>query len=442
MNKLIIFLFFGIIFHFDGFSQAEVYNLKSQNLHKNVRKTIQHYYSYDKNSGGFVKKSVDIKRYNDDGNLIESYYLYNSIYSDSNPTKKIYNYNSEGLLTNTENISDKKSKYSTHSVFTYDRKGNLTKKESVYQDGSKYYSVYENDRKGRVVNKKEYNKSNNLTAEVTYTYKGNKRTETRTSFSSKDGSIVGTYITVFDDGAKISYKSNSKYGNSTTTYEYDKEGNLLKSNYSGKKNSTTSYNYVYDKKDNWVKKHYRSGKYQYFYFREIYFKNGDVSGSSEFDRIFINRHGNFANVEVVPLKKKELKRKKNNTNSNVNYNSGMPAFSYKNWKYTFVNMNDKISDISGRVNLTVPNNSKLSSGATVKFKVDIDGAETKNLTYTVNEYFYDKKTDRHFWSLKSQANQSKGTLCIFKNSQRLRSKDVIGLLMVGKEGSKISFYLQ
>ena len=308
MKNLIILLLAFFAIHIDGFSQAEIYNLEAQNLHKNVRKTIEHYYSYDKNSGGFVKKSVNIKRYNDDGNLIETYYLYNSIYSDSNPTKKTYNYNNKGILTSTKDISDIKSKYSTHYVFTYNRKGHLTKRESVYEDGSKYYVIYINDRKGRVTNKKEYNKDNKLTADVNYTYKGDKRTEDRTSFSSKDGSISGNYITVYEDDVKISYKSNSKYGDSNTTYKYDREGNLLRSDYKGKTNSTTSYDYVYDKKDNWVKKHYKSGKYQSFYFREIYFKNGDVTGSSEFDRTFINRHGNFANVEVVPLKKKELKK--------------------------------------------------------------------------------------------------------------------------------------
>lgn len=440
MNKLITLTLVFLAFHFDGFSQAENYNLESQNLHKNVRKTIDHYYSYDKNSGGFVKKSVSIKRYNDDGNLVETYYVYNSAYSESNPSKYIYNYNSKGLLTSTDNISDVKNKYSTHQVFTYDKKGYLTKKESIYKDGSKYYSVYKNDRRGRVINKKDYNKSNKLTADVNYSYKGSKKTMDRTSFSSKDGSISGNYVTVFDDGVKVSYKSNSKYGNSSTTYEYDKEGNLKRSNYSGKSSSTSNYDYVYDKKDNWIKKHYRSGKYHYFYFREIYFENGDVSGSSEFDRTFINRHGNFANVAVVPLKKKETKKK--NNNNNVSYNSGMPTFKYKYWKYTFVNMNDKISDISGKVNLTVPNNSELSNGAIVKFRVEINGADTKNLTYKVESYFFDTKKNRHFWSLKSQANGSKGTLCIFKNSERLRSKDVTGLLMVGKEGSKISFYLQ
>ena len=60
----------------------------------------------------------------------------------------------------------------------------------------------------------------------------------------------------------------------------------------------------------------------------------------------------------------------------------------------------------------------------------------------MSSYFYDKKTNRHFWSIKSTANNSKGTLCIFKNSEKLRGADVIGLLMVGKDESKISFYLQ
>ena len=441
MKKLSILLFLLAAFQFNSFSQTETYNLESQNLHKNVRKVIDHQYSYDKNSGGFVKKSVSIKSYNNDGNLIETYYLYNSIYSDSNPTKKLYNYNSKGLITSTKDISDVLGKYSSHYVFSYDKKRNLIKRESISKDGSKYYSVYKNDRKGRVINKKEFNKTNKLTAEVNYTYKGSKRTENRTSFSSKDGSISGNYITVFKGNVKNSYTANSKYGNSNTNYQYDKKGNIINSEYKGKTNSTNSYNYVYDKKDNWVKKHYRSGKYQYFYFREIYFKNGDVTGSSQFDRTFINRHGNFDNVTVVPLKKKELK-KKNKTNNTVNYSTEMPVFSYKNWEYTFVNMNEKISDVSGNVNLTVTDNSKLSKGNTVKFKVEINGAETKNLSYTVNSYFFDKKTKRHFWALKSTSNNTKGTLCLFKNPQTLRSKNVKGLLIVGKEGSQISFYLQ
>ena len=436
MKKLSILLFFFTAFHFNGFSQTEDYNLESQNLHKNVRKTINHYYSYDKNSGGFVKRSVSIKRYNDEGNLIETYYLYNSTYSESTPTKKLYIYNNDGVMTGTKDISDSRGKYSTEYVFTYNKKGHLIKKESVYKDGSKYYTEYDNDRRGRVISSKEISKSGKLSAETSYKYKGSKKIKTRTSYSSKDGSIVGTYTTVYNDGIKNSYKSEGKYGKSTSDYEYDKNGNLIRTNYKGKSNSTTTYNYVYDKKDNWVKKHYRSGKYQYFYFREIYFKNGDVSGSSEFDRTFVNRHGNFDNVTVVPLKKKSYKKKKTTTNS------GMPSFSYKNWKYTFVNMKDKVTDVSGKVNLNVTSGSNLSNGNTVKFKVEINGADTKYLTYKVSSYYYDKDKKRHFWSLKSTANASKGTLCVFKESQRLRGVDLVGLLMVGKEDSKISFYLQ
>lgn len=439
MKKLSIF-FLCILFHFDGFSQTEMYNLESQNLHKNVRKVIQHYYSYDKNSGGFVKKSVDIKRYNEEGNLIETYYWYNSTYSDSSPTKKLYNYNSDGLLTGTKDISDTRGKYSTEYKYTYNRKGHLTKRESVYKDGSKYYAVYENDRKGRVTSKKDYNKSGKLTAEVSYSYRGGKKTETRTSFSSKDGSIVGTYTTVYEDGKKTSYKSNSKYGNSTTTYEYDREGNLKQSNYAGKKNTTSIYDYVYDKKDNWVKKHYRSGKYQYFYFREIYFDNGDVSGSTEFDKRFINKHGNFANVEVVELVKKKTK-KKTTTNTDLTTNSNnMPSFRQKNWGYTFVNMKGKISDISGDVTATISNGSKLSKGAKVEFKVMINGADTKYLNFTVDEYAFEKSKKRHIWVLKNS--KSKGTFAMFNNPLYLRKKNINAMLIMGSGDNQITFYLQ
>ncbi|MEO9570064.1 MAG: hypothetical protein ABJH82_13190 [Polaribacter sp.] len=437
MKKLPILLTLCLAIHFQEFSQTEIYNLTSQNLHKNVQKTIEHYYTYDKNSGGFVKKSVSIKRYNDNGNLAETYYLYNSTFSESNPTKKVYNYNNKGLLTSTKNISDIIDKYASHYVFTYDKKRNLIKRESISKDGSKYITIYKNDRKARVTNKKEYNKENKLTAETNYTYKGNKRTENRTSFSSKDGSISGNYITIFKDGIKVSYKSNSKYSDYTTTYVYNKKGSLKKSESTGKTNSSTTYDYVYDKKDNWIKKHYKSSKYQYFYFREIYFKNGDITGSSDFDRTFINRHGNFDNVAVVPLIKKDLKKK--NTPS---YDSGMPTFNYKNWNYTFVNMKDKVTDVSGKVNLSIPDNSKLSNGASVKFKVEINGTDTKYLNYTVSSYYYDTKTKRHFWTLKSKTNDSKGTLCVFKEAQLLRNVDIIGLLMIGKDENKISFYLQ
>lgn len=441
MKKLATLLFLLTVIHFNGYSQTEKYNLESQNLHKNVRKTIEHYYSYDKNSGGFVKKSVNIKRYNNEGYLVESYYLFNSTYSESTPTKRAYNYNNKGALLNTQNNSDVKGKYSTHDVYTYDKKNRITKKESIYTDGSKYYSEYKTDRKGRVINKKEYSKTNKLTAEINYKYKGSKRTEDRTSFSSTDGSISGNYVTIYDDDVKISYQSNNKYGNSTTSYNYDKKGNLKKSDYKGKTSSSTTYDYVYDKKDNWVKKHYKSGKYQYFYFREIYFKNDDITGSTDFDRTFINRHGNFDNVAVVPLIKKSFK-KKNNSNTNVTYNSGMPSFSYKNWKYTFVNMKDKVSDISGKVNLNVTSGSNLSEGNTVKFKVDINGAETKYLTYKIKNYNYDSKTERHNWILKSTVNETSGTLCVFKKPLRKKGVDLVGLLLVGKENNQICFYLQ
>ena len=70
---LLFILFTGII---SLFGQTDLYNLESQKLHKKVRKTIEHYYNYDEESGGFVKTSVNINTYNNDGNLIENYSFY------------------------------------------------------------------------------------------------------------------------------------------------------------------------------------------------------------------------------------------------------------------------------------------------------------------------------------------------------------------------------
>lgn len=439
MKNLILFLFVLSAFIFRGYSQAENFNLASRNLHKKVRKTIEHYYKYDKESGGFVKTSVNINRYNDDGNLIETYSLYNSKYSKSSPIKKLYNYNTNGLLINVKDISDNRSNFSSESIYTYNKKGNLIKTEAIYKDGSKYEIVFKNDRKGRVINKKEYSKKNVLTADINYTYKGDIKTENKTSFSSKDGSIIGNYTTVFDDNVKTSYKSDGKYGKSSTTYNYDKEGNLLTSNYVGKTSSKNTYDYVYDKKDNWIKKHHRATKYQYFYFREIYFSNGDVTGSTEFDRQFINRLGNFANVNVVPLKMKPKK----NTNTSSNTNSSY--LKNKTWNFDYVYVGEKVKKLLGTVALKTlyDSNLKLNSETTftVKFSTSTFNFNLKVTSFTTLDDKYEYKF--------SNNNGESGLLWIYKKTKPLRddaldvSFNVNGLFMMKeKDGSAMSFYIK
>jgi hypothetical protein len=440
MKNLLYLFFISFFYIFTINGQTEEYNLKSKNLHKKVRKTIEHYYKYDDESGGFVKTSVNIDRYNDDGFLQETYSLYNSKFSKSTPVKKLYNYNSNGLLIGTQDISDNKSKYSTEYKFIYDSKDNLIKRESIYKDGSKYYTVYKNDRKGRVLNKKEYNKKEKLTAEVNYSYKGKKTTETRTSFSSSDGSIIGNYITTYNGGIKTDYKSESKYGNSSNKYEYDKKGNLISSSFSGKTSSRNTYDYIYDKKDNWIKKHYRSGKYQYFYFREIHFDNGDVTGNTNFDKQFINRLGNFANVEVVPLKKKELKKVNKNNVDKKGF-----SLSDKNWDFEYVYLNKKVTKLKGTLALKINNNSTLDLNSKSSYTIQFKGS---TFTFNFNVSNYEKLEDKYKWTLSNTNNES-GILQLFKTKKVLKDKGsgddffVNGLLtIVEKSGSTMSFYLK
>lgn len=438
MKKFNLLLFLLITFCFNGFSQAEKYNLASENLHKNVRKTIEHHYIYDENSKGFIKKSVNINNYNNDGNLIENYFLYISEYTSGTPTKKRYNYNSNKLLISTKDISDSPGKYSTNSVYTYNRKGNLIKHESIYTDGSKFYSIYINDRKGRVISEKKYSKRNKLNAEVKYSYNGNKRTETKTSYNSKDGSIIGTYTNVYNDNMKISYNSISKYGSRSSTFEYDKEGNISKTNQKSKKTTITTHDYVDDKKDNWVKKHSKTENYQYFYFREIYFENGDVTGSSQFDRIFINRHGNFANVAVVPLKKKEIK-KTNYTNTNPS------TFKMNKWNFDYVYLKSEIKKLVGSIEIKTTNNANLTNDSNTDFTIEFVGKKF-NLNYNVNDYT--DSNDMYEYHFKSD-NGGTALLRIYKKEKKLNDKKLgvdfyINALFTLKEVGQemISLYLK
>lgn len=438
MKNLILFLISSILAFNSAYSQTENYNLKARKLHKKVRKTIEHYYSYDKASGGFVKKSVNINRYNDDGYLIETYSLYSSKYTEDKPVKKLYNYNNKGILIGTKDISDLRGKYSTELKLIYNNKGHLTKRESVYKDDSKTYALYQNDRKGRVLNKKEYNKENKLIADVNFEYKGSKKIQNRTSFSAKDGSIIGNYVTTFDDDKRVLYTSESKYGTSKTTYEYDKHNNIIASYYTGKTDSKNTYNYVYDKRDNWIKKHYRSGKYQYFYFREIYFDNGEVTGSTDFDKRFINRHGNFDNVEVVKLKKKELPKKKTDysrTNSSYVKN--------KLWDFDYVFVSGKVKKLKGTVSLKTTDNQSLKMDSNADIKVNFAG---KEFNFNLNVSKYSSLSDKYEYKLRSD-NGTSGILWIYKKTKALQNNgvkfNVNGLFtMVENADSSMSFYLK
>ena len=102
-----------------SFLQIVKYNLVYKNLHKKVKNPISHYYTYDKKSGGFVKKPLNIENYDIDGKLIETYSLYDSAYpKTSNPVKRLYQNNKKDKLTFIKDISDKRGKYSSNKTFT------------------------------------------------------------------------------------------------------------------------------------------------------------------------------------------------------------------------------------------------------------------------------------------------------------------------------------
>jgi hypothetical protein len=411
MKNLSLLLFTLLIIPTLTFSQKNEFNLETNNLHKKVRKTTTNYFTYDDDSGGFILRSTSIKRYNDDGNLIETLSQYNDSYTKTQPTKKLYNYNNKKQLINIQNISSVKNKYSFDTQFIYNSNGNKTKKESVYSDGRKFYLLYEYDRKNKLIKTKSFSTENKLTSETDISYDGKIRKEKRTSYNAKDGSIFGTYETVYKNDVKTAFLSNSKYAKSKTTYKYNNEDDIVSSNFVNKTSTISTYNYEYDRKDNWIKKHYRSGKYQYFYFREILFDNGDTSGSISFDNNFINRHGNFTNVAVVPIKMKKIKKKEND---NTPYILG------KNFNFQQALIANKLYNINGGLTMSNLNlNTTLKNNDLVFLTITIKGKEYK---YNFNLTKFTKLKDKYEWEFKNQ-NGNSAIYSQYKKETSLKDKD-------------------
>lgn len=438
--KKLIFLFFGILaISNSNYAQSELFNLESQKLHKKVAKTIEHYYTYHERSGGFVKVSTTINNYNEDGNLTQKYYEYNSTYSgETSTTETMYNYDTKGRMTSTQDISAKKSNYSSYNKFTYDNDGKLTKKETIYDSGSVYANNYYYDNKNRLIRAENFDSKGNLSARENYTYRGNKKTKIRKSYDTKTGNILGTYTTYYKKDISTRYVAKSKYSNSDVTYKYDKNNNQTGSIYKNKPTSNTSYMYKYDNKGNWIKKHYKYGTTSNsFYFREIIFTNGNTTGSVDFDKKYINKNGNFANVNVVPIVKYSKTTNTNTTTSNPK----MPVFKNKNFVFNYVNLDKKINTLVGEVTITVTDNDRMTKNSTVKISYAF-GGKTYSDTYKV--IAYSSLEEYNFWSLKSTTKTTTIAFSINYKKKFIASRDLYlaGMLNMTFNGKTTGFYLE
>ena len=439
--KKLIFLFIGILaISSSSYAQTELYNLESQNLHKKVAKTIEHYYTYHERSGGFVKVGVTINNYNEDGNLTQKFYQYNSTYTGAtSTTETLYNYDTKGRMTSTQDISAKKSSFSSYNKYTYNNDGNLTKRESIYTNGSKYIYNYYYDKKDRLVRVEDFDTKGNLSARENYTYNGNKKIKIRKSYDTKTGNVIGTYTTYYKKDISNRYVSKSKYSNNDIAYNYDKNDNLISSVYKGNTSSNTSYSYEYDNKDNWIKKHYKYGKTgNNFYFREILFTNGSTTGSVDFDRNYINRNGNFANVKVVPIVKYSKTTKSNTVTTS---DPKMPVFKYKNFIFNYVNLDKKVSAVNGEVTISVEGNDRMSKDSTVKISYALGG---KTYTDSYKVISYSNLKDYNFWSLKSTTKSTTVSFTINHQKKFIESRDMYlaGMLNISFNNKNTGFYLE
>lgn len=439
--KKLIFLCLGILaISNSSNAQTELYNLKSQNLNKKVAKTIDHSYTYHERSGGFVKTGVTINTYNDDGNLSQSFFQWNSTYNgDTSTTETLYNYDTKGRMISTQDISAKKSSYSYYNKYTYDNDGNLTKKEAIYVNGNTYTNKYYYDKKDRLIRAEELDISGKLNARENYSYSGNKKTKTRKSYDTKTGNVIGTYTTYYKKDISTRFVSKSKYSNSDVSYNYDKYDNLISDNNKNTPTSKTTYSYEYDNKDNWIKKYYNYGKTtNNFYFREIIFTNGNVTGSVDFDKNYIKKNGDFANVNVVPIVKYSTTKDNNTVTTS---DPKMPIFKSKNFIFNYVNLDKKISAVNGEVIVSVIDNDRMSKDSTVKISYALGG---KTYTDTYKVISFSSLVDYNYWSLKSTTKTTTIAFSINHEKKFIESRDLYlaGMLNITFNDQNTGFYLE
>ncbi len=298
--KKIIFILFTFFLTLSLDAQENPYTLSFQGLNKDVREVIEVFYIYDSKNVGFTRKSFSKTMYNDLGLVVKSQTYTKSNYSKTDTISSAYNYNENNKLISILNVSKKKSKYGSDLYLMYDEKGHLIKNEARFFDGRVFYSTYQNDSEGRMIEKLDYNYQKKRTAKTTVTYKGNTKKEVRTTYDRRNGNVRATIRTNFINNKAQNRSSSGKFSGSTTTYSYDKNGNLTESITTGKRNATIKNYYVYDKLGNWIKKISVSDRNEQVSFRSIRFKDGSSTGSLTFDTNFVKSHSNQEDIKVLP----------------------------------------------------------------------------------------------------------------------------------------------
>lgn len=277
MKKIVLFLFIPWVV-----LQAQTKHKTSDfNLSSDVVKYETAEYYYDSGNGNF-KKSAH-KTYTFSNGLLQKlestldyFVLTNTISefryknnllhevisnSEAGGTTETYTYTNKKL---TEIISENEvvKKY----TFEYDSKGNVLK-EFVYEDGI-------------LIQKNEYSN---------YTTPNSYKKKMMNCYGDTD---QGTYYYEYKNGCMISEKADTEYLKSTTVFQYDKYKNQIAQTIDGKLFSTS---YVYDKKGNVLKSQILQPGFDlepdqnYYTFAKITYKDGKTVGTIDLDKEYIKK---------------------------------------------------------------------------------------------------------------------------------------------------------
>lgn len=143
------------------------------------------------------------------------------------------------------------------TIFVYDDNGRLTKSQTFTPEGHFIgYETFTFDNKNRLIENILYTADKKERGRRKYTYFPEKREVIANIQYDYGGKIIPFKVLfVYDENKQLTKRVHYEEDDSTshtTTFEYDKNGNLIKITPKGKFNSPHLFSYEFDKQGNWI----------------------------------------------------------------------------------------------------------------------------------------------------------------------------------------------
>lgn len=282
MKKLIA---FGFILFFINSVAQENNSLNELNLKGNVSKVAESSYTYDPEVEKYVLLTYSEMDFSE--GLLQQSVDYDDLFGENITSIFVYDNKKLNFVLHLSDLTD------DSTIIAYEYSGQLPVKRWEISFDSKS-TAYEYDGNGNLVKEKEMKENGEILRQSQYegiVKSGNYKVVSNAFDGDK---VINNMVKQFQNGKLVQMDFESQFSSENKTFEYDKQGNMLTETNGG--NVVAKYFYVYDSNGNYTNlvearndEDVFAIQGNVFYFREITYQTGDVSGSINFDAEFVRK---------------------------------------------------------------------------------------------------------------------------------------------------------